>query len=494
MKLKRFTAPDMRQALAKIRAELGADAVIMSNQKTSEGIEIIAGIEEPQKDPNLLDRLKDDEVSLSLNNKTTEKKIGGEKASGFAQSLIEILERQSKLKQKENTINSLSSVKDVVKKLPEPSLEEEEEIFRDKALSERKEGAQVKERKARAPKPLSCQDDFSSIFKSKEQKESIKEISEKKHGISSYKDDSLDKGDETLELKRMKDELYSIRKLLQFELAGLLSDNRSRKEPVRAMTYELLKGAGLSDKLSQSLSQKIDADASFNFAWRQLSEIISDKLQVGQDEIINEGGIVTLVGPAGVGKTTTLAKLAARFVMKYGPEQLAIVTADHYRIGAVEQIKTYGRIMGCTALAVKSYAEIPKLLLTLGDKSLVLIDTVGVGLNDERFGTQLAQLKQQSQLKMRHYLVLPATAQRRVLEQVYSHFSDISLTGLILTKIDESLSLGDALSVCLERDLCLSYVACGQRVPEDLKVPSVREMTTNLLSSIENDAVRQIKL
>ena len=292
----------------------------------------------------------------------------------------------------------------------------------------------------------------------------------------------------------MKDELYSIRKLLQFELAGLLSDNRSRKEPVRAMTYELLKGAGLSDKLSQSLSQKIDADASFNFAWRQLSEIISDKLQVGQDEIINEGGIVTLVGPAGVGKTTTLAKLAARFVMKYGPEQLAIVTADHYRIGAVEQIKTYGRIMGCTALAVKSYAEIPKLLLTLGDKSLVLIDTVGVGLNDERFGTQLAQLKQQSQLKMRHYLVLPATAQRRVLEQVYSHFSDISLTGLILTKIDESLSLGDALSVCLERDLCLSYVACGQRVPEDLKVPSVREMTTNLLSSIENDAVRQIKL
>ena len=162
--------------------------------------------------------------------------------------------------------------------------------------------------------------------------------------------------------------------------------------------------------MALALSDKIDSDASFNFAWRQLASIVEDKLQVGNDEIVSQGGIVTLIGPAGVGKTTTLAKLAARFVMKFGPDRVALVTADHYRIGAVEQVKTYGRIMGCSTFAIKSLDELPQMLYTLKDKSLVLVDTVGVGLKDERFGTQLAQLKQQAKLKLKHYLVLPATA------------------------------------------------------------------------------------
>ena len=129
--------------------------------------------------------------------------------------------------------------------------------------------------------------------------------------------------------------------------------------------------------------------------------------------------------------------------MKYGPDRVALVTADHYRIGAVEQVKTYGRIMGCSAFAIKNLDELPQMLYSLKDKSLVLVDTVGVGLHDESFGTPLAQLKGQSKLKLKHSLVLPATAQRRVLEQAYEHFSSIGLKGLILTKVDESQSLSD---------------------------------------------------
>lgn len=152
----------------------------------------------------------------------------------------------------------------------------------------------------------------------------------------------------------MRQEVDSIRRLLQFELAGLMSDSKKREEPVRAMIYELLLSSGFEKHLSQELSENIDADASFNFAWRQLASIVEKRLTVGQDEIVNEGGIVTLIGPAGVGKTTTLAKLAARFVMRYGPDRVALITADHYRIGAVEQVKTYGRIMGCSTFAIKS--------------------------------------------------------------------------------------------------------------------------------------------
>lgn len=89
--------------------------------------------------------------------------------------------------------------------------------------------------------------------------------------------------------------------------------------------------------------------------------------------------------------------------MRYGPDRVALITADHYRIGAVEQVKTYGRIMGCSTFAIKSLDELPEMLYTLRDKSLVLVDTVGVGLHDERFGTQIAQLKQQSKLKLKHH-------------------------------------------------------------------------------------------
>ena len=218
------------------------------------------------------------------------------------------------------------------------------------------------------------------------------------------------------------------------------------------------------------------------------------RIKVGHDEIVKEGGIAALIGPAGVGKTTTLAKLAARFVMSYGTERVAIVTADHYRIGAVEQVRTYGRIMGCAAFAVTSLNELPEMLYKLRDKSLILVDTAGVGLKDERFNTQFAQLKQSSKLRMRHYLVLPATAQRRVLEQAYQHFSGIGLDGLMLTKVDESDNLGDALSLCLEHELRLCYLATGQRVPEDLSVPEARALTRRVLSSVESEAAVAARL
>ncbi|MGN0916122.1 MAG: flagellar biosynthesis protein FlhF [Succinivibrio sp.] len=462
MKLKRFVAADMRTALSKIKEELGAEAVIMSNKRVASGVEIIAGIEEDSSDTSSR-QLEDDEVTLGASKKKPSKdSVGGKKAESFAKSLLEILERQKQeqAKQSKNTDPSLSALTS--------------------AKPQTRPSAPV------PPRPLIEQTGMRDLFVKEEDRQLEKKV-EKTHGISSYASGTSAPD----ELSKMRQDVDSIRKLLQYELAGLMADSKKREEPVRAMVYELLVGSGASREIAQDLSDSIDSDASFNFAWRQLSSIIEKRLKIGTDEIVKEGGIVTLIGPAGVGKTTTLAKLAARFVMKFGPDRVAIVTADHYRIGAVEQVKTYGRIMGCSSFAIKSLDELPQLLFSLKDKSLVLVDTVGVGLNDERFGTQLAQLKNQSKLNLKHYLVLPATAQRRVLEQAYSHFSPLGIKGLILTKIDESFSLLDSLSLCLKEKLPLSYVTNGQRVPEDLMVPDVRDFTHMALSSVENDVARE---
>ena len=478
MKLKRFVAKDMRQALAKIKEELGAEAVIMSNKRIEGGVEIIAGVEETitphstpiepstpntitskaAKDNGPLSRmLKEDEVTLGQANaklKASQTSVGGQKAQGFAKSLLEILERQQQVQSKQASTNTTP------KSAPN---------------------------KKAPPAPLSEQTGLKDLFLNEEEKKQALKV-ENSHGISSY--ESKESAKDKSELSKMRQEVDSIRKLLQFELAGLMADSKKREEPVKAMVYELLLGSGFDKKVALALSDKIDSDASFNFAWRQLASIVEDKLQVGNDEIVSQGGIVTLIGPAGVGKTTTLAKLAARFVMKFGPDRVALVTADHYRIGAVEQVKTYGRIMGCSTFAIKSLDELPQMLYTLKDKSLVLVDTVGVGLKDERFGTQLAQLKQQAKLKLKHYLVLPATAQRRVLEQAYEHFSSLGVQGLILTKVDESESIADALSLCLSKELTLSYVTDGQRVPEDLQIPNARNLALKALSAVENDVAK----
>ncbi len=483
MKLKRFVAKDMRTALVKIKEELGAEAVIMSNKRVGPNVEIIAGIEgdiapvpvktsAKQKgqitsnihDDSPLSRIiADDEVTLSASSKSkpesklSSKTVGGSKSEAFAKSLLEILERQQQ-----------GSEQTVQKKTATAK-------------------AQPQKTKAKAPAPLSEQTGLRDLFIKEDEKKKEKKV-ETSHGISSYI--SKESESEKTEIEQLRHDVDSIRRLLQFELAGLMSDTKKREEPVKAMIYELLLSSGFDKSISNELSESIDSDASFNFAWRQLAQNLERRIKTGSDEIVTDGGIVTLIGPAGVGKTTTIAKLAARFVMKYGPDRVALITADHYRIGAVEQVKTYGRIMGCSTFAIKSIDELPEMLYTLRDKSLVLVDTVGVGLHDERFESQVNALKKQSRLKMKHYLVLPATAQRKVLEHAYEHFSNIGLKGIILTKIDESESLADALSLCIKQKLMLSYVTDGQRVPEDLEVPDARALAIKALSSVESDVAK----
>lgn len=478
MKLKRFVEPDMRKALARIKQELGPDAVIMSNRRLKDGIEIVAGIEEPPVpapagtlENYLKDDVADDEVTLGGKGRAAASaakappapgaKAGSGKAESFAKSLIEILERQKSQKAEAAKAPSAPAK-------PAPA-----------------NAAPAKKRAA--PAPISERSELAALIKSSEQERREKRRqADLSHGISSYSA-KAPSGD----LGALRDDVDSIKKLLRYELAGLMRERGEREQPVRSMLREVLATSGFDPQLAAELAGGVSADASVNFAWRELCSIIEKRLVTGSDEVVTDGGVVALIGPAGVGKTTTLAKLAARFVISYGPEKVAMVTADHYRIGAVEQVRTYGRIMGCDALAVNSLTELPQALVKLRDKSLVLVDTAGVGLNDKRFETQLSELKAQKRLNLKHYLVLPAEAQRRTLEGAYAHFKELGVDGLVLTKTDESANLCDALSLCLKHGLKLCYVTDGQRVPEDIRVPGAAEFTRQALSSIESDAAGQ---
>jgi flagellar biosynthesis protein FlhF len=206
--------------------------------------------------------------------------------------------------------------------------------------------------------------------------------------------------------------------------------------------------------------------------WLKATLMHNIKIAQGEQDIVNRGGIYALVGPTGVGKTTTVAKLAARAVLKYGADQVALITTDTYRIGAQDQLRIYGRILGTPVYAVRDAKELDLTLNDLAGKKLVLIDTVGMGQRDKRVAEQIDFLSGQGR-RVRRLLLLSAPAQGMTLEEVVRAYSGEGLEGVILTKIDEALTYGPMLDVVLRHQLLVHYITNGQRVPEDLHLANL---------------------
>ncbi len=181
--------------------------------------------------------------------------------------------------------------------------------------------------------------------------------------------------------------------------------------------------------------------------------------------------IVALVGATGVGKTTTVAKLAARYMLRHGANRVALVTTDSFRIGAHQQLRTYGKILGLPVYIANDADELRTTLEGLRDKDLVLIDTAGMSQRDLRLNEQFELLRQSSRQlssQIQSYAVLSTTTQRVALDETLRALEQVELSGCILTKTDETVALGEALSVVRRHRLPVAYVCDGQRVPEDI--------------------------
>ena len=260
-------------------------------------------------------------------------------------------------------------------------------------------------------------------------------------------------------------EIKSMHNKLQRQIESLSWNHVQQRDPQRAALLRRLINAGFSTLLARQLLEKLPSGDEKGEQW--IKQVLKRNLRVAQadDDIVAKGGAYALIGPTGVGKTTTTAKLAARAVVRYGADKVALLTTDSYRIGAYEQLKIYGKILGVAVHAVKGADDLRLTLSALRHKHLVLIDTVGMGQRDERV---VEQNEMFDEAGVKRLLVLNATSSGDTLEDVVRMYHNKQVIGCIATKLDEAVNLGGVLDVVLRHRLIMHFIANGQRVPEDL--------------------------
>jgi len=278
-------------------------------------------------------------------------------------------------------------------------------------------------------------------------------------------------------LDAMRFELHGLRELIEVQLGSIAWGQLQNRRPQQANLWRRLQRMGLSAELSQALLSKVAGVAEPRQAWRMLLAHLAHAIRTPKVEPLEEGGVIALVGPAGMGKTTTLAKLAARYVLKYGAQQVALVSMDSYRIGAQEQLKTLGRILGVSVTQVDPGQSLLQALTPLAKKRVVLVDTAGLPGNDPALRLQLESLAS-ARINAKNYLVLAATSQSQVLKAAYHSYKRCGLAGCILTKLDEAASLGEVLGLAIGQHLPVAYVTDGPRIPDDLQVPRSHQLVS----------------
>jgi len=288
-------------------------------------------------------------------------------------------------------------------------------------------------------------------------------------------------------LIQMRKEISGLKDMLQNQLSDLAWKDMEHNSPIQVQLLQRYLQMGIQLDVAKNLTAQAHNADDLELAWHQSLGRLASEIPLDDDDIITRGGIYALVGPTGVGKTTTVAKIAARCALKHGAKNVALITTDCYRIGGQEQLRTYARILGVPVRVAKTHQELGNALNDLVDRRFILIDTAGMNQRDLQLAEKFAVLKQQSP-KIKNYLTVSATTQASGLNDIINTFSHLELSGCILTKTDEANSLGGAISALIRHKLPLAYVCNGQQVPEDFSLArpnTLVKQASDLMNEVE---------
>jgi flagellar biosynthesis protein FlhF len=447
MKIKHYKAPDMRTALRQVRDAQGPDAVILSSRRIAGGVEVVAAIDYDGEEAAT------EQLAQGVSSTEGRRNVSYGSAPAHENSWVSTLER----------VQSTSSIALSSERAQQTS---PYAPASDRA-SHASQYATASDRASQAGQYATAIDraEGSRYFAANDRGQPASQFS----GFSEQVRDIDDLSRFALADANsdVNEEIRSLRRMLENQLATLAWNDLARRSPLQTELLKLLTQLGLAQDLATETVTQLPTRLELAEAHRLALALLARRIEATGERWMDGGGVVSLVGATGVGKTTLIAKLAARWVLRHGPRDIALVTTDSVRIGAQEQIHTLGRLLGVPAYAIDGAAEVAGALEHLQDKRFVLIDTAGLSPRDPRLERELATLASASK-RMETTLVLSAAAQAGAIEEAVQRFAAAQPTTCMLTKLDEATSLGGAISTLIRSRLPVTYVSEGQRVPEDL--------------------------
>jgi len=424
MNIKRYIAPDMRRAINMVRTEHGPDAVILSSDSVEGGVEIIAAVDYDQA---LIARAFGQPAKAEA--KASEEPKSAENASSFR-------------------AEGKSATPTADKTSPAPAVSA-------KPLAEASEAAADASAAPATPAPAP-----------RRSKPAAAAIAANAAAPANGSDIET-----TRELRAIQKDLFALKGLVRERFAW--SDLRTLS-PQRHWLMRRAEAFGLTPELADTVVNEVEHPEADDRAWRELVYALARRLSVLREDPLDQGGVLALVGPTGVGKTTTIAKLAARHCLLHGRDSVALITTDCLRIGAQRQLEAFAAILGAPVRTADSPERLARLLGELGSRRLVLIDTAGSAAHDGAITGALKSLEIGA--KLRRFLVLAANMQSACMRDAVRAFGGRDLAGVVLTKLDETSALGAAISLLIEAKLPAVWLSDGQRVPEDLKLARAVEL------------------
>jgi flagellar biosynthesis protein FlhF len=440
MNIQRFTAPTAREALAKARMTFGDGTLILSNRPTSVGIEVVATGED----------------TLAALDRNEPGRQGKRQPTASSFSPMQADPNSQVIDDAAQLAMSTLSFQDYVR---ERMLRRRHEAIGDQAPVKATAAQARPSRPASIAVPVpttqinvSAQPPVRSISKTKEPAESSNKMSQ---GIV--------------------EELQSMKMLIEERFNTLTWLGQAKQNPIHANLMLKLIRAGYSPTLSRTILERLSEDATAPEAMHWVMDVLGRNLHTDAKAraIDEEGGIYALVGATGVGKTTSAAKLAGMCARTHGAQSVGLITLDTYRVGAHEQLRAYGRMLGVVAHLAHDQAALQDLLGLLANKKMVLIDTTGISPSDPRKRDMLGVLDLPD---VNRLLVLNATSHGDTLDDVIASFKTSGLQQAILSKVDEAAKIGPALDALIRHQLVLRGVTMGQKVPEDWERPDAGQL------------------
>jgi flagellar biosynthesis protein FlhF len=538
MQTKRFVAADMSRALTLVRDEMGEDAMILSTQRTSKGVEIVASVEElsspiqsgiasnkpafeqaqlthsseqaqpqiqvhPQLQPQTP---KEDETHFATNrdmqvlNSQERGLASGKTKEELALELEVARRRMLKFQEQDNmTLEQWANQNKSVKKATNTSsFSSQRNSTGEPRTSKHGDQAQIsqwlneKSSDINRSIPSSVKTNPEANPNHYPENQFKNQTQDNSKEIQSLLEQQLEKDNE--EIRRLHDEIASMRNLFESQLSSLAEaqdrqyqnqiDNvkpaihevQSAMTDVRKRLSKLGLSRACNDQVVQSLNCFEGTLTSPEIIWAESLSRLSQQIPVITEDPVAKGGTYAFLGTTGVGKTTTIAKLAARYVMEHGAEKVAVLTTDTFRIAAHDQLRSLGRILNVQVKVVDNLKDLPSILREFKQQELVLIDTPGMSYNDPLLKEHLLALRKCKGLE--NALVLSANSQYQMMQASMHSYRIANPRFCVMTKLDECASLGDAISLLSTNNLPMAYVTNGQAVPDDLLVVEAQQLVT----------------